>query len=78
MAVPVIIEDVTFRAGRGRVFAYDDRGHLIGQVTSIEEGIHVRLMGRKHRGWLASGGYEDTVREAIEDTSLDDEPTSSD
>lgn len=48
MAAPEIIEDVTFRAHNGSLFAYDGE-RLIGQVTSVDGGIHVRLMGRKFR-----------------------------
>lgn len=49
MAAPEFIEEVTFHANHGAIFAYTG-ARLIGQVSSVEGGIHIKLMGKKFRG----------------------------
>lgn len=48
MAIPEIIEDIEFRAGNARLFAYVD-GKLLGQAETIDGRIAIFPVGRKFR-----------------------------
>lgn len=48
MAVPEVMNDITFKPGHGKLFAYNGNV-LIGEVSSVDDGVHVKLIGKKFR-----------------------------
>lgn len=69
-----MLEEVNFRAHHGKLFAYTSDWVLIGQVSSIDNGVHIKLMGKKFRGGVTVVPVDLAVGSVVTEIPLKGDP----